>query len=259
MNLDLTSILEGWPYEPGQVTVRRIRGADGKDRIQLRLDLGVLQMETGGRPDGQRPHGHESLLAYYEQQLQRHRQERGSDEGFDLDERACELLRTEGTMYYHRYLAEFVLEDFEAVERDTMRNIRLFDFCNAYAKEDSDKYAMEQYRPYVVMMRTRAQAHLCLRDNRPKAALAALRKGIEETRAFYKRYGQDKALAASGELAVLRAMAKEIESRLPVDPISRLRKDLAKAVEAERYEEAAAIRDQLRRLTDEQGETPGTE
>jgi hypothetical protein len=213
-------------------------------------------METTGRPDGQRPHGQESLLAYYEQQLERYRQEHGSDEGFTLDERACELLRGEGTMYYHRYLAEFVLEDFEGVERDTMRNLRMFDFCAAYAKEESDRYIQEQYRAYVIMMRTRSRAHVFLRDNRPKAALTALRKGIEEIRGFYKRFGQEKALAGSGELAVLRAMAKEIEGRIPVDPIRKLKQELARAVREERYEEAAGIRDQLRRMTGEQGGSP---
>ena len=29
----------------------------------------------------------------------------GSDSGFMLDERACELLRSEAVLYYHRYLA----------------------------------------------------------------------------------------------------------------------------------------------------------
>jgi hypothetical protein len=248
MDLDIGRILASWPYEGGQVTARRIKGNDGRDKIQLRLDLGLLQMETTGRPDGLRPHGHESLLAYYEQQLQQHKAEHGAARGFALDEQACELLRTEGTMYYHRYVAEFVLEDFEAVHRDTMRNIRLFDFCLAYAKEDSDKYVMEQFRPYVIMMCTRARSRIALRDNRPKAALAAVRKGLEQIRQFYRRYGQEKAAAASGEIAILRALAKEIEGRIPLDPVQDLKRKLAKAVEAERYEEAAALRDKLNQI-----------
>jgi protein-arginine kinase activator protein McsA len=44
-------------------------------------------------------------------------------------------------------------------------------------------------------------------------------------------------------------MAKEIESMIPVDPIRRLRKQLAKAVRDERYEEAASLRDQIDRLS----------
>ena len=72
MSFDISHILSDWPFKPGEVTARRIVGADGQEKIQVRLDLGLLQMEASGRPDGQRPHGHESLLAYYEYLLQKH-------------------------------------------------------------------------------------------------------------------------------------------------------------------------------------------
>jgi len=254
MNLDIGQILDDWPYDPGQVSVRRVRGRDGKDKIQLRLDLGMLQMEISGRPDGQRPHGFESLLDYHEHRLAAYRQERGGEEGFKLDEEACSLLRAEGVMYYHRYLAEFVLEDFAAVERDTMRNLRLLDFCQAHAKERSDRFAQEQYRPYVLMMCARARATLALRSNRAKAALAAVRKGIEDIHEFLRRFGQEKVASASGEIGVLRAMEKDIQGRIPVDPVQRLQKELARAVREERYEEAAAIRDRLAKLAEKNRE-----
>jgi len=251
MSLDIGRILDGWPYEAGHVMARRIRGDDGRDRIQLRLDLGILQMETTGRPDGRRPHDQESLLDHYEQQFRRHVDREGSPEGFELDEQACELLRTEGVMYYHRYLAEFVLEDFAAVIRDTERNIRLFDFCAAYAKEDSDRHVLEQYRPYVHMMCARARAMQALKDNRPKTALAAVQKGVEDIRRFYDRFAQREAFEACGEVAILRGLAKEIETRIPADPLQKLRQALDKAVTEERYEEAASLRDQLRRATEQ--------
>ncbi len=251
MELDITSILDDWPYEPGQVTVRRIRGSDGRDKIQLRLDLGILQMETTGRPDGLRPHGHESELAYHESLLARHRQDTGSDEGFSINTEACELLRTEGIMYYHRYLAELVLEDFAAVERDTTRNLRMFDLCAAYAAEDSDRFVLEQYRPYVIMMRTRARGRLFQLNNRPKAALLAVRKGMQEIREFHKRLNQEASIAGSSELAVLRGLAKEIESSIPVDPVRKIRQDLDKAIKDERYEDAATLRDRLRQLEEQ--------
>ena len=41
-------------------------------------------------------------------------------------------------------------------------------------------------------------------------------------------------------------MAKEIEGRIPEDPIAKLRRLLAKAVKEERYEDAAGLRDQIR-------------
>ncbi|MCD6304159.1 MAG: UvrB/UvrC motif-containing protein [Planctomycetes bacterium] len=249
MNLDISDILDDWPYQPGQVTARRIVGRDGRAKIQLRLDLGLLQMEAVGRPDGQRPHGCESLLDYHELRLEEYRRRRGSDEGFELDEADCELLRAEAVMYYHRYLAEFVLNDYADVERDTTRNLRLMDFCRKYAREDSDKYVLEQYRPYLLMMRTRAQARRALADNRPKAALAAVRNGIRDIEAFYRHYEAPDTARQSGELAVLRALEKEVEAKIPVDPVRRIRRELAAAVEAEDYERAARLRDRLRQMT----------
>ena len=251
MNLDVSDILGKWPYKPGQVSARRIAGRDGREKIQLRLDLGLLQMETSGRPDGQRPNGHESLLAYHEYRLQRFRDEHDTDDGFELDEADCETLRGEAAMYYHRYLAEFVLGEYEAVERDTMRNLRLMELCRRYAREESDRYVLEQYRPYVILMRTRARGQLALEASRPKSALAAVRKGIKEIEAFYENFGDEKMLENSSEIAVLHAMAKEVESKIPVDPIQKLREQLAEAVAAEQYERAADLRDQLQRATGE--------
>lgn len=255
MSLDISNILRDWPYEPGQVTARRIRGDDGADKIQLRLDLGLYQMETTGRPDGVRPNDCESLLEHCQQQLDKHIQDNGSDADFDIAPEVCEQLRAEGVMYYHRYLAEFILEDFPAVERDTSRNLRLMDLCAKYAREDSDRTALEQFRPYVIMMSTRAKALVAFRQNRPKAALAAVKSGIDDIRSYHEKFGQTKLVSATGELAILRAMAKEIQARLPVDPVRQLRRDLSKAVLEERYEDAAVIRDQLRQHAQERQES----
>ena len=57
MNLDLNTLLRDWPHEPGAIKVRKIIGLDGREKLQLRIDLGVLQMEMTGRPDGARPQG----------------------------------------------------------------------------------------------------------------------------------------------------------------------------------------------------------
>ena len=158
MSLDIGHILNDWPYEPGQVTARRIRGADGREKIQLRLDLGLLQMEITGRPDGHRPHGFETMLDYYESQFQRYKEQEGREEGFELDEQACELLRAESLMFYHRYLAEFDLEDFAAVERELCEPAA-DGLLRAHAADESDRMMLEQYRPYVLMMCVRARAH----------------------------------------------------------------------------------------------------
>ena len=52
---DIDRILQQWAFEPGEISARIIRAADGREVLQMRVELGVLQLETKGRPDGQRP------------------------------------------------------------------------------------------------------------------------------------------------------------------------------------------------------------
>ena len=49
---DLTDLLRDFPYEPGRVRARLVRAKDGREVLQVRVELGVLQMECEGRPDG---------------------------------------------------------------------------------------------------------------------------------------------------------------------------------------------------------------
>ena len=58
----LDELLEKWPFDPESLCVRLLKGADGRDIIQLRIDLGILQLDTTGRPDGMRPEGYSTLL-----------------------------------------------------------------------------------------------------------------------------------------------------------------------------------------------------
>ena len=44
VNYDISRLLQDWDFEQGQVVARRFKGRDGRDRIQLRVDLGILQM-----------------------------------------------------------------------------------------------------------------------------------------------------------------------------------------------------------------------
>src|SRR5258706_14549763 len=66
MSFDISHILDKWEYHPGQVVVRKFTGKDGQEKIQLRVDLGILQMNAEGRPDGKRPFG---AASYYDHLL----------------------------------------------------------------------------------------------------------------------------------------------------------------------------------------------
>lgn len=245
---DLRPILSGWPFEPGQITVRIIRGRDGKQKVQMRLDLGLLQMELDGRPDGQRPKGYESLLDYHLERLARHEERNGTDLGFTLSSEECQALREEALMYYHRYLSLFVLEDFARVERDTARNLRVLDLCRRCAAHEWDRVVMEQYRPYIVMMNARARASQAMRAGTFKSALAHVEAGMRTIREFYERHDSSEAYEQSSEVQILRALRHEIAQRLPIGAIERLKRKLDRALQEERYEDAARLRDQIKSL-----------
>lgn len=253
---DISHVLKGWDYESGTIHVRKVSGMDGQPKLQMRLDLGLLQMELTGRPDGVRPHGHESLLEYYEQQLKEHRHANGTDLGFHLTGEQCQSLRDEAAMYYHRYLSLFVLGEYPGVVRDTARNLRVLDFCGHYAVGDQDRLILEQYRPYIVMMNTRAAASIQFKDGKFAEAAATVDAGLKHIRDFFARFGQEDAYASSSEVKVLKKFAKEIRRKLPVDPMRKLQSRLDRAVRDERYEDAAKLRDQIQELANERRNAP---
>ncbi len=249
-NPDIRPVLENWPYRPNEISVRRIAGRDGRQKIQLRVDLGLLQMEMTGRPDAIRPHGFASLLHWHKDRLEKHQRQSGTDVGFLLTPQECEALREEALLYYQRYLSLFVLQDYRGVERDTARNIEAADLCRQYATETADQLALEQYRPYVLMMNHRATALRLLQQGKPGMAVAAIDEGIHLIQRFFEEYNHREAAEDSREIGVLRALRREIADKAPARRLEDLQQKLLEAVQSERYEEAAQLRDQINRLID---------
>ena len=115
-DLDISHVLDDWVYEPGKAMVRKIIGKHDRELIQMRIDLGVLQMHAVGRPDGQRPHDMESLLDFHIEKLESHINEfDGDDSKYKLSEEECVALQQEAIQYHHRYICFFQLEAYEDV------------------------------------------------------------------------------------------------------------------------------------------------
>lgn len=247
MSKDLAVLLHGWDYNPNEVTVRRILGIDGREKIQMRLDLGVLQMEVNGRPDGKRPFGYESLLEYH---LARKEQVDSADEwsSWVLDAEECSELKQEAMQYYYRYLSLFHLGDYWNVIRDTERNLRAFDLIRDFAEEDSDRMSLEQFRPYVLMMNARARACIALEEKSYDRALDLIQNGIEAIVDFFREIEREDLVENCREIQFLEEWSERIRSNRPLTAADRLRRELHTAVEKEDYERAAQLRDQLRSL-----------
>ena len=248
---DISHVLKGWDYESGTINVRKVAGLDGMPKLQMRLDLGLLQMELSGRPDGVRPHGCESLLEYFEMQLKDHENRNGTDLGFHLTDEQCQSLRDEAVLYYHRYLSLFVLGEFSGVVQDTARNIRVLDLCGKFAVNEQDQLILEQYRPYLFMMNTRAAASMQFKEKQYADALTTVKIGLRKIKKFFARFDQEEAYTQCNEVKVLRKFARDIRRKLPVDPVRKLQGNLERAIKEERYEEAAVLRDQLSLLVDQ--------
>ena len=252
MSKDINPILSGWDHDPDEFQVRIIAGIDGRDKLQMRVDLGVIQMELEGRPDGVLPEGFPSLL----DQLEARVAELGASEDLALDSDACAALMREGVQYYHRYLAAFHLGRFDLVVRDTTRNLRLFAFVVRHATDRRDKVELDRYRPYVTMMWARARSSEAMNRDDHKLALEALDEGIEGIRVFLRDYDQDEDPVNCRELGKLMRLRREVEQSRPVGPVDRLEQQLALAVSLEDYEEAARLRDQIARLRGEPSPQP---
>ena len=248
MDLDINNILNGWDYKPHEISVRKIRGDDGKEKIQLRLDLGLLQMEIDGRPDGKRPHNRQSLFDYYKFLLKKVIGKYDTDESFVLNSDECLKLYHESIQYYHRYLSFFHLDDYKRAERDTRRNLELFEFVEYYAASDDDVFLFLQYKPYVIMMNTRARAHIALDMKDYKKTLKIVKAGIKAIEDFYVEMDEDSLIESSRELELLNEMYKNIEKSQPKSKRQRLEAEMELAIESQNYEDAARLRDELKKI-----------
>lgn len=260
--IDLTAMLRQWPYRAGEVNARIVRAADGRKVLQVRVDLGILQMEMQGRPDGQRPQDADSWLDFFLNKNHDRKDHEptaddppaGDQTDLSLSSRQCRLLREEAIQYYHRYVGLFALDAYDEVVRDTIHNLALIDLCRRYAESDTERRMMASLLPHTIMMRARAQASKAVDAGDGGIALAALDAGLAEIRAFLLESAPEAEVEALldqlREVQVLREMRNELVPKLPVSLRAELQERLEAAVHAENFELAAILRDELRQLQD---------
>lgn len=242
MSLDLNDLLRDWPHEPGMIKVRKILGTDGKEKLQLRIDLGLIQMETQGRPDGLEPHDHESLLEYHQARARR-AEKKGNAYTLNADEIGD--LQQEGIQYYHRYISFFQLSDYQGVIRDTQRNLDMFQFVAKHAEKEDMAQSVEQFTPYVLMMLTRARASIEIEREEFAAAVRQIEDGMEKIRTFYDKVENPEAAANSAELGFLGEWLEEVRARQPLTKLEKMQREMDKAIANEAYERAAELRDMI--------------
>lgn len=261
MKVDISYLLEGWDYHPGQLAVRKFTGDDGVEKLQMRLDLGILQMNSDGRPDGKLPMGFTSWFDFHADRLAKHEAEHGGDEGFQLSGQDITRLQQEAIQFHHRYICFYQLGEYDKVARDAERNLKVFDFVDEYAETDELSWSLQQFRPQLIMMLTRAEGSLAVEAGDLAQAIEVIDEGLEALREFYTDFERQDLLENSGEIHSLEQWKEEIESsqsepsstskpltKKPESEIERLENQLKDAIVREDYERAAEVRDKINRL-----------
>ncbi|MBP1589128.1 MAG: UvrB/UvrC motif-containing protein [Kiritimatiellae bacterium] len=257
MNDDLNEFLEGWAFDPELPSARRITTADGRVMVQLRVDMGLLQMEPEGRPDGARPHGAESALAYY-QQL-----ERDGKMPETLSREICAELLREAMQFCARAQAYQALEDWPRLYDDCEHVLDLIDLISDLAENDEDAWHADQLYPGVRLSHAIAAATIARDAARLSRARTIVEQAIADIARFYREVredvgGDDPSIGSPAdaydaappppEIQSLQLMLDELEEERPKTREENLRKALERALAKEDYERAAAIRDQLNAL-----------
>jgi len=236
---DIDCILRDWPYQAGVVSARVIRASDGRKVYQMRIELGLLQMEATGRPDGERPGGAETYLDWLRaEELRR-------EERLVLDEEQCLEVDREFLQYYHRRICCLALREFDQAIADAEHTLSLMDFATAHSPDEQWSLSHEQYRVYVLFHRTQAKALQELHRAGPEAAIEAIDEGLAKIHRLFVHLDAEDEYERDELVRQLAEMKESVRQEYKLGRT--LAEQLAEAVAAEQYERAAALRDEIAR------------
>jgi hypothetical protein len=241
-NRNIDGLLRDWPYKPNRVAARLVKSRGGREVIQLRIELGLLQMETTGRPDGERPKG---LATYYDYLVERALVD-GKD--FRLSARQRAEVDREFAQYYHRRICWMALGRFAKAVADAEHTLKLMDLIRDYSSDEEWLLTHEQYRPFVLFHRTQAAAlaRLEIDDDELKGAEAAIEeinRGLARIRDVFEEVGGEEQYADDEMVRQLTQLQGWLRERYDVERT--LAEQLADAVATEQYELAARLRDKM--------------
>lgn len=245
VNKDIDDVLCDWPFHPSEVSARVVRCPDGRYVIQMRVDLGVLQMEVKHRPDGRTPSGFKTYLAYLKHLAARRR------DRFHLGEKQMGEALRELNQFANRRLCWLSLGRYNAVVRDCDHSLSMMNFLLDRSTHVRELELSEKDRPLVLLHRTQAATMLALRDAGPFRALEEVGLGIRrlretsEVHAFsgnggkIRRYAWDCGKYVE-QLETLRNWVREHYGLA-----ASLEERLQDAIREEKYELAGEIRDMI--------------
>jgi hypothetical protein len=234
--------LRDWDFEPGPPQARLTQGHDGRQVIQLRVDLGVLQMETTGRPDGTRPH---NFATYFDYLRHEARKAARRHETFTLNEDQCRAADREFGQYYQRRVCWLQLREYRKVVADADHTLAFMDFVRDHSPSEEYTQAHEQYRGFVTFQRTQGAAALALENDNPEGAVNEVRAGLARLKEFFTAHDAEEQMEEDGMVQHLRRTEQMLREQHGIGET--LEEQLARAIANEEYETAARLRDALRK------------
>jgi hypothetical protein len=242
MSQDIDAALQGWDFRPGVVQTRLLKTSTGREVLQMRVDLGVLQIETRDKPDGTRPHG---CPTYFDHLRNEARASARANRRFVLNEEQCLEADREFVQFYHRRICWLALSRYAEAIEDAEHTLAFMDFVRDHSPSEEYLREHERYRGFVIFHRTQAAAALRLEQSDPEAALDEVLDGLERVRSFFAHFGQEERMEDDTMVQELRQMERRLREGHGIRET--LREQLNRAVAAEDYETAAKLRDDLRR------------
>ena len=123
----------------------------------------------------------------------------------------------------------------------------MFDFVAEYAESEELAWALQQFRPQLLLIQVRARGSEKLDSKHYREAIQEIERGISEIRQFYSEIGRND-IEHSAEVQYLENWITEVNNSRPLTKREKLENALHEAVRQENYEKAAEVRDELRNL-----------
>ncbi len=252
---DVDDILLDWSFDPETVQTRLIRASNGRYVLQMRADLGILQMEVKNRPDGTTPYGFKTLLAYLKHSICKqgnqflfHRKNWGE---------AIRELR----QFAQRRICWLALGRYSGVVRDADHSLELIRFLRDHALDQ--KFLPETHefnrgfrigdldeldQSLILFQKIQAVVMMTLRDHGPVHAVEAVNTGIRQLRdesPDSRIASRTRRSPVEVKIELLWDLKTQIQNRYGLGPS--LEERMQQAVAREDYELAAKLRDRIRR------------
>ena len=262
---DIDDIFVDWAFSPEIALARLVHASDGRYVLQMRVELGVLQMEVNHRPDGTTPAGFKTYLSYLKH--------------LEAKQEGCFVLQQEHwqeairklRQFHQRRICWLALGRYSGVIRDADHTLVLMGFLHAHTAKESKKspadliyirqlcsvHANELDFSLILLQRTQAAAMIALEEHGFVRAVEEIDAGIKRLRNFSEKndlyfcnekgYKEDRRNCADScqtvdwKVGQLMDLKLRIQGQYGMAPS--LDERLQEAIRREDYEMAARVRD----------------